>query len=165
MGEHSDDQPEVVVHVGDGSAEPHPVDPARPGASATDPAPEHPFLLLTRTPTDYIQARYLDDGTYELEHTTGAEQRQLFTTDALLVRDIVWSWVQRDTWWSDTVAWTTVDPDIAELHALHTELSDMLDGISVMDSVADELDQALSRADELLNDFDLGFGGTDDRAP
>ncbi|WP_446222138.1 hypothetical protein ACTWPB_20145 [Nocardia sp. IBHARD005] len=159
MGAQRDDQPEVVVHVGDGSEEPHLVDPARPGACATDPAPEHPFLLLTRTPTDRIQARYLDDGTYELEHTTGAEHRQLFTTDALLVRDIVWSWIQGDTWWSDTVAWTTIDPAIAELHALHTELSDLLDGISLMDSVTDELDRALARADELLDaDFDLDLG-------
>ncbi len=159
MGDQRDDQPEVVVHVGDGSDAPHPVDPARPGLTATDPAPEHPFLLLTRTPTDHIQARYLPDGTYELEHTTGPTHRHLFTSDALLVRDIVWSWVQRDTWWSDTVAWTTVDPAIAELHALHTELTDMLDGISLMDSVTDELDQALARADELLDadfDFDLG---------
>jgi hypothetical protein len=154
MGAQRDDQPEVVVHVGDGSQEPHPVDPARPGASATAPAPEHPFLLLTRNPTDRIQARYLDDGTYELEHTTGAEHRQLFTTDALLVRDIVWSWIQCDTWWSDTVAWTTVDPAVAELHALHTELSGMLDGMSLMDTVTGELDQALSRADELLDNFD-----------
>ncbi|PKV98270.1 hypothetical protein [Nocardia fluminea] len=162
MGAQRDDQPEVVVHVGDGSQEPHPVDPARPGASAADPAPEHPFLLLTRTATDRIQARYLDDGTYELEHTTGAEHRQLFTTDALLVRDIVWSWIQRDTWWSDTVAWTTVDPAIAELHALHTELSGMLDGMSLMDGVADELDRALSRADELLDYFDLDSEAADD---
>ncbi|MFD6455365.1 hypothetical protein ACFQ9R_09830 [Nocardia sp. NPDC056541] len=162
MGAQRDDQPEVVVHVGDGSAQPHPVDPARPGAAATDPAPEHPFLLLTRTPADSIQARYLDDGTYELEHTTGAEHRQLFTTDALLVRDIVWSWIQRDTWWSDTVAWTTVDPAIAELHALHSELSGMLDGMSVLDTVTDELDQALSRADELLDNFDPDFEGSDD---
>ncbi|MFD3426006.1 hypothetical protein [Nocardia fluminea] len=162
MGAQRDDQPEVVVHVGDGSQEPHPVDPARPGASAADPAPEHPFLLLTRTATDHIQARYLDDGTYELEHTAGAEHRQLFTTDALLVRDIVWSWIQRDTWWSDTVAWTTVDPAIAELHALHTELSGMLDGMSLMDGVTDELDRALSRADELLDNFDLDFEASDD---
>ncbi|MBC7301340.1 MAG: hypothetical protein H5T78_10315 [Nocardia sp.] len=165
MGAQRDDQPEVVVHVGDGSEEPHPVDPARPGVSATDPGPEHPFLLLTRSPADSIQARFLHDGTYELEHTTGAERRQLFTTDALLVRDIVWSWIQRDSWWSDTVAWVAIDPAIAELHALHTELSDMLDGISRMDSVADELDRALARADELLDDFDLDFEGSDDRAP
>ena len=162
MGAQRDDQPEVVVHVGDGSQEPHPVDPARPVASAADPAPEHPFLLLTRIATDRIQARYLDDGTYELEHTTGAEHRQLFTTDALLVRDIVWSWIQRDTWWSDTVAWTTVDPAIAELHALHTELSGMLDGMSLMDGVTDELDRALSRTDELLDNFDLDSEASDD---
>ena len=143
MGAQRDDQPEVVVHVGDGSQEPHPV-------------------LLTRIATDRIQARYLDDGTYELEHTTGAEHRQLFTTDALLVRDIVWSWIQRDTWWSDTVAWTTVDPAIAELHALHTELSGMLDGMSLMDGVTDELDRALSRTDELLDNFDLDSEASDD---
>ncbi|MFD3701841.1 hypothetical protein ACFWUP_01715 [Nocardia sp. NPDC058658] len=158
MGDQRDDQPEVVVHVGDGSDVPHAVDPTRPGTAATAPAPEHPFLLLTRTPGESIQARYLDDGTYELEHATATEHRQLFTTDALLVRDIIWSWIQRDTWWSTTVAWTTVDPAIAELHALHAELSDMLDGISLMDSVTDELDRALSRADELLADFDVDFG-------
>ncbi|MFD3593084.1 hypothetical protein ACFWU5_10170 [Nocardia sp. NPDC058640] len=153
-----DAQPEVVVHLGDGSHTPSPIDPARPGTVAADPSADHPFLVLTRTPTDRIQARYLDDGTYELEHTTDTDHRQLFTTDARLVRDILWSWIQRDTWWSDTVAWTTIDPAIVELHALHTELSDMLAGISLMDSATDELDQALSRADELLSDFDLDFG-------
>ncbi|MFF2083047.1 hypothetical protein ACFVVM_04695 [Nocardia sp. NPDC058176] len=155
MGAPYDDSPEVVVHVGDGSDAPRAVDPARPGRAPTDPAPDHPFLLLTRDSAERIQARYLDDGTYEVEHTAGAQNRQLYTSDALLVRDIVWSWIQRDSWWSDTVAWTTVDPELAELHALHAELSGMLDGMSVLDSVTDELDSALARADELLGGFDL----------
>lgn len=150
MGAQRDDRPEVVVHVGDGADAPREVDPARPGADAADPAPDHPFLLLTRGSTDRIQARYLDDGAYELEHRTGSEHRQLFTTDALLVRDVIWSWIQRDRWWCDTVAWTTVDPAIADIDALRAELSDMLDGMSVMESVTDELDSALARADELL---------------
>ncbi|GGN92933.1 hypothetical protein [Nocardia rhizosphaerihabitans] len=157
MGAYRDDSPEVVVHLGDGSGAPRAVDPADLGADAPDPAPDHPFLLLTRTETEYIQARYLDEGTYELEHVDGADHRQLFTTDALLVRDIVWSWIQRDSWWRDTVAWTTVDPAVAELNALRAELSEMLDGISIMDSVTDELDRALARADELLG-ADLDFG-------
>ncbi|MDO3651055.1 hypothetical protein [Nocardia mangyaensis] len=155
MGAPSDDSPEVVVHVGDGSDAPRPVDPARPGAAPADPAPDHPFLLLTRDPAERIQARYLDDGTYEVEHTAQTHSRQLYTSDALLVRDIVWSWIQRDSWWSDTVAWTTVDPTLAELRALHEELSGMLDGMSVLDAVTDELDSALARADELLGDLDL----------
>ncbi|MGW6422925.1 hypothetical protein ACWF82_09635 [Nocardia sp. NPDC055053] len=157
MGAYRDDSPEVVVHLGDGSGAPRAVDPADLGTDATDPAPDHPFLLLTRTGTEHIQARLLDDGTYELEHVDGADHHQLYTTDALLVRDIVWSWIQRDHWWHDTVAWTTVDPAIAELDALRAELSEMLDGISIMDSVTDELDRALARADELLG-ADLDFG-------
>ncbi|UGT55491.1 hypothetical protein [Nocardia asteroides] len=157
MADRRDEAPEVVVHLGDGSGAPRAVDPADPGIAATDPAPEHPFLLLTRAGAERIQARYLDDGTYELEHADAGERRQLFTDDALLVRDIVWSWIQRDDWWRDTVAWTTVDPAIAELDALRAELTDMLDGMSVMDSVTDELDRALARADELLGaDLDLG---------
>ncbi|MFC6010674.1 hypothetical protein [Nocardia lasii] len=155
MGAQRDDQPEVVVHLGDGSDAPRPVDPARPGIAATAPAPEHPFLLLTRTPTDTIQARYLADGTYEVEHTRGPQHRHLFTTDALFVRDIVWSWIQRDPWWSDTVAWTTPDPAVADLHALHTELSTLLDGLTLMDSATTDLDRALTRADNLLADFDF----------
>ncbi|MFI8974412.1 hypothetical protein ACIGO9_16105 [Nocardia asteroides] len=150
MGTQRDDSPEVVVHLGDGSAVPRAVDPAAPGSAATDPAPDHPFLLLTRAADERLQARLLDDGTYEIEHADGGDRRQVFTTDALLVRDIVWSWIQRDRWWRDTVAWTTVDPDIAELDALRAELTDMLDGLSVMDSVTGELDRALARADELL---------------
>ncbi|MFC4372786.1 hypothetical protein ACFO5K_01630 [Nocardia halotolerans] len=150
MGAQHDDLPEVVVHVGDGSDVPRAVDPAHPGPAARDPAPDHPFLLLTR-PAEQLQARYLDDGAYELEYATGPEHRRLFTTDARLVRDIVWSWIQRDRWWCDTVAWTTVDPAIAELDALRTELSDLLDGMSVMDTVTADLDQALARADELLS--------------
>ena len=145
-----DESPEVVVHLGDGLDAPRAVDPADPGTAATDPAPDHPFLLLTRTATERLQARYLDDGTYEVEHIDGTDRRQLFTTDALLVRDVVWSWVQRDRWWRDTVAWTTVDPAIAELDALRAELSEMLDGISVLDAVTDDLERALARADELL---------------
>ncbi|MFE3544681.1 hypothetical protein ACFXK0_17110 [Nocardia sp. NPDC059177] len=162
MGAAQDDPPEVIVHVGDGFDVPRMVDPFAPGDGVADPAPDHPFLLLTRSATERIQARYLDDGTYELEHTDGARQRQLFTTDALFVRDIVWSWVQRDHWWRDTVAWTEVDTSIAELHALHDELSGMLDGLSVLDSVTGELDRALARADELLGadlDFDPGEFG------
>ncbi|MGW5437290.1 hypothetical protein [Nocardia asteroides] len=150
MGTQRDDSPEVVVHLGDGSGVPRAVDPADPGIAATDPAPDHPFLLLTRAGDERLQARLLDDGTYEIEHADDAARRQVFTTDALLVRDIVWSWIQRDHWWRDTVAWTTVDPDIAELDALRAELTDMLDGLSVMDSVTGELDRALARADELL---------------
>ncbi len=145
------------MHVGDGVDVPRVVDPFAPGNGPTDPAPDHPFLLLTRSATERIQARYLDDGTYEVEHGDGDEQWQLFTTDALLVRDIVWSWIQRDRWWRDTVAWTTVDPDLGELDALRAELTEMLDGLSLMDSVTDELDSALARADELLGaDFDFG---------
>ncbi|MFI5497560.1 hypothetical protein ACIA5E_00760 [Nocardia asteroides] len=150
MDTQRDDSPEVVVHLGDGSAVPRAVDPADPGSAATDPAPDHPFLLLTRSADERLQARLLDDGTYEVERADGGDRRQVFTTDALLVRDIVWSWIQRDSWWRDTVAWTTVDPDIAELDALRAELTDMLDGLSVMDSVTGELDRALARADELL---------------
>lgn len=150
------DRPEVIVRVGDGADVPRVVDPFAPGAGPADPAPDHPFLLLTRSDAERIQARYLDDGTYEVEHTEGAEQRQLFTIDALLVRDIVWSWIQRDRWWRDTVAWTTVDPSLGELDALRAELTEMLDGLSVMDSVTGELDRALARADDLLGaDFDF----------
>ncbi|WP_336082135.1 hypothetical protein [Nocardia sp. SSK8] len=155
MGAEQEDRPEVIVHVGDGVDVPRAVDPFAPGDGPADPAPDHPFLLLTRSAGERIQARYLDDGTYEVEHLDGAERRQLFTTDALLVRDIVWSWIQRDHWWRDTVAWTTVDPALAELDALRAELTGMLDGLSVMDSVTGELDRALARADELLGaDFD-----------
>lgn len=150
MGVPHDDSPAVVVHVGDGVDAPRAVDPARPGPAPTDPAPDHPFLLLTRAGDERIQARYLDDGSYELEHTSGSESRQLYTSDALLVRDVVWSWIQQDGWWSETVAWLTVDPAVAELRALHAELSDMLDGMSVLDAVTGELDSALARADELL---------------
>ncbi|TDP37893.1 hypothetical protein DFR75_104245 [Nocardia ignorata] len=147
-----------MVHVGDGAGAPRAVDPARPGADAVNPAPDHPFLLLTRGP-DHIQARYLPDGTYEIEHIAGTDHRHLFTTDAVLVRDVVWSWIQGDTWWSHTVAWTTVDPALAEIDALRAELTDMLDGMSLLDSVTDDLDAALARADELLTaepDFDDG---------
>ncbi|MFC4128021.1 hypothetical protein [Nocardia rhizosphaerae] len=150
MVSEGENPPQVVVHVGDGSDAPRAVDPADPGTEATDPAPDHPFLLLTRSGADHIQARYLDDGTYELEHTAGVDRYQLFTGDALLVRDIVWSWIQGDDWWCDTVAWTVVDPAVAELDALRAELSGMLDGMSALDAVTDDLDRALARADELL---------------
>ncbi|MFI9508275.1 hypothetical protein [Nocardia sp. NPDC052566] len=115
---------------------------------------EHPRLALDRGAHEHIQARLLPDGVYELEYRTGepGERFQLYTSDAVLVRDVLWAWLDGDPWWHDAVAWYPIDPAIAELASVRDELTDLLDGLSVMDDMRSSLDDAFARVDELMND-------------
>ncbi|MEV0354494.1 hypothetical protein AB0H71_00350 [Nocardia sp. NPDC050697] len=104
-------------------------------------------LLEIRRGTGHILARRLPDGVYELEHGDGGDRFQLYTPDAVLVRDVLVSWLDGAAWWHRSVAWSRVDPAVAELHALRDELTGLLDGFGGFDAALGVMDDALARFD------------------
>lgn len=123
-----------------------------------------PPLLEIRRGADRITARRLPDGMYELEHADGAHRYELYTDDAVLVRDVLLSWLDRDSWWCDSVAWSRVDPAIAEMRALQHELGGLLDGLgggglAALDTAFGEVDDALGAMDDALSHFDSEITG------
>ncbi|MCC3332550.1 hypothetical protein [Nocardia abscessus] len=146
------DPTDVRIRTGDGTPLPDLTEDAL-GDLIDEPAdPEHPILELSRADLHDIRARLLPDGVYELEHRAGSatETFQMYTSDPVLVRDVLWAWLSDDPWWHDSVAWFPVDPAIAELRAVQDELAGLLDGLTLMDGLTAGMDAALARADELL---------------
>ncbi|MFF7945081.1 hypothetical protein ACFZC5_35875 [Nocardia gamkensis] len=146
------DPTDVRIRTGDGTHLPELTEDAL-GDLLDEPAgPEHAILELSRADQHEIRAKLLPDGLYELEHRAGSatESFQMYTSDPVLVRDVLWSWLSDDPWWHESVAWFPIDPAIAELRAVQDELAGLLDGLSVMDDLTAGMDAALARADELL---------------
>ncbi|QIS11904.1 hypothetical protein [Nocardia arthritidis] len=145
---------EVDVTVGDEQL-PEPITNARLTELVADPG--CPYITVSRGDDEYIQARLLDDGVYELEYREAADHFQVYTPDPVLVRDTMWSWIDGDDRWRKTVAWYRIDPAILELSALRGELTDMLDGIAALRDLSREsyafgdatLDDAFARIDEI----------------
>ncbi|WP_067649613.1 hypothetical protein [Nocardia harenae] len=104
-------------------------------------------LLELRRGACHILARRLPDGVYELEHGDGGDRFQLYTSDAVLVRDVLVSWLDEAAWWHRSVAWARVDPAVAEMHALRDELTGLLDGACGFDAALGVMDDALARFD------------------
>ncbi|WP_157124036.1 hypothetical protein [Nocardia pseudovaccinii] len=143
---------EVHVRTGDGTTLPALTDPLLDDLLREPPDPEYPAIVVERGEQAYIQARLLPDGVYELEHRAAASDEcfQIYTPDAKFVRDVMWAWIDENAWWRESVGWYRLDPAVAELEAARRELSGLLDGLSVMDGIESAMDDALSRADELL---------------
>ncbi|WP_067848898.1 hypothetical protein [Nocardia lijiangensis] len=122
------------------------------GASAVD----HPFLELARGERDWIRARHLPDGMYELQHRGVGDPRrfELYTSDHRLVRDVLCAWLDGAPGWSESAVWSPVDPAIEELEQVRNELSGLLGGLTMLDDLEAGLDLALARADELMDGFD-----------
>ncbi|MBF6194387.1 hypothetical protein [Nocardia implantans] len=146
------DPTDVRIRTGDGTRLPELTEDAL-GELLGEPAgPEHAVLELSRADLHEIRAGLLPDGVYELEHRAGSatESFQMYTSDPVLVRDVLWAWLSGDPWWRDAVAWFRVDPAIAELRAVQDELAGLLDGLTGLDDLTAGMDAALARADELL---------------
>ncbi|MGW4364180.1 hypothetical protein ACWEKT_00925 [Nocardia takedensis] len=111
-----------------------------------------PRLELARGAHEWIEATHLPDGVYRLAHRRpeDPDTHELYTGDPVLLRDICFAWIDRDPWWRERVAWSRVDPAVAELESVRGELTDFLDGFGLLDSLTGELDDAMARADDLL---------------
>ncbi|MFR9770044.1 hypothetical protein [Nocardia sp. SC052] len=146
------DPTDVRIRTGDGTQLPELTEKALGDLLGEPAGPEDAALELSRADLHEIRARLLPDGVYELEHRAGSatESFQMYTSDPVLVRDVLWAWLCDDPWWRDSVAWFPVDPAIAELRAVQDELTGLLDGLTVMDDLTAGMDAALARADELL---------------
>lgn len=151
-GAMSIDPTDVRIRTGDGTQLPELTEEALGDLLDEPAAPGHAVLELSRADLHEIRARLLPDGVYELEHQAGSatESFQMYTSDPVLVRDVLWAWLSEDPWWRDAVAWFPVDPAIAELRAVQDELTGLLDGLTVMDDLTAGMDAVLARADELL---------------
>lgn len=130
--------------------------------------PERTMLELARGEQHWLRARMLPEGLYELRcrDGSGADRFELFTSDHLLVRDILFAWLDENPWWRDAPAWSRIDPAISEIEAFRDELSELLGGFSLLGALEDldaGLDDAMRRADELLEDAgdDFGVGTVD----
>ncbi|MGQ4599304.1 hypothetical protein [Nocardia sp. R6R-6] len=143
---------DVRIRVGDGTPLKELTEASLGDLLDEPPGSDRTVLELSRGELHDIRARYLADGVYELEHRAGVatESFQLYTSDPVLVRDVLWAWLSGDPWWHESVAWFPVDPAIAELRALRDELTGLLDGLTMMDDLTAGMDAALARADELL---------------
>ncbi|WP_155980916.1 hypothetical protein [Nocardia sp. CNY236] len=146
------DPTDVRIHAGDGMPLPELTEAALGDLLDTPPGRDCPILELSRGGSHEIRAKLLPDGVYEVEHRAGsaAESFQMYTSDAALVRDVLWAWLSGDPWWRDAVAWYPVDPAIAELRAVHDELAGLLDCLIGMNDATTDMDAVLARADELL---------------
>ncbi|MEU6191751.1 hypothetical protein [Nocardia sp. NPDC047038] len=146
------DPTDVRIRTGDGTQLPELTEEALGDLLGEPAGPEDAVLELSRADLHEIRARLLPDAVYELEHRAGSatESFQMYTSDPVLVRDVLWAWLCDDPWWRDSVAWFPVDPAIAELRAVQDELTGLLDGLTVMDDLTAGMDAALARADELL---------------
>ncbi|MET7771843.1 hypothetical protein [Nocardia sp. NPDC005366] len=154
LGAVSDDPDEesgIRIRTGDGAALPALTDRALNGLLGATVAAERPFLEMTRA-DEWIRAGLLPDEMYRLTHGTGAtaDEFELYTGDLVLLRDIMFAWIDRDSWWSKRVAWSRIDPAIAELESARAELTEFVDGFGMLDTLAGTMDDALARADELL---------------
>lgn len=146
-----DENSEVHIRTADGTAVPSLTEPLLDNLMAEPADPDVPFITVSRGEHDFLQTRRLPDGVYELECRTATDEHlQLYTPDAVLVRNIMWAWLDENDWWRNGVAWSTVDPAIAEVRAVQRELTELLDGLTVMDDIGASMDAALGRADELL---------------
>ncbi|RJO73533.1 hypothetical protein D5S18_20225 [Nocardia panacis] len=128
-----------------------PVPPPTTRAALTDLVEHCAHLTLERGAHQRIRARLLPDGGYELEYRADEADFQLYTPDPILVRDILWSWLDGTNWWRRTPAWFPLDPAVAELTALRGELTDFLNEFAALGEWGTTLDAALARADELLS--------------
>ncbi|WP_107656309.1 hypothetical protein [Nocardia suismassiliense] len=157
MTDDPDRPADVHVRTGAGTPVPELTDDVLTGMLDEPPDPECPCIVIDRGDHDYIQTRLLPDGVYEIEHRGGGSDElfQMYTSDARLVRDVMWAWVDDDPWWRDTVAWYRVDPAVAEVQSVLHDFEDLLGGVSVLDGIEAAMDDAMARADELLAmDFD-----------
>lgn len=152
MTDDPDRPADVHVRTGDGTRVPELTDDLLTELLGEPPDPAGPFIVLNRGDHDYLQTRLLPDGVYEIEHRADGsdEQFQMYTSDARLVRDVMWAWVDEDPWWRDAVAWYRVDPAVAEVQSVLRDFEGLLGGISVLDGIEAAMDDALARADELL---------------
>ncbi|WP_040796168.1 hypothetical protein [Nocardia higoensis] len=116
--------------------------------------PERSVLELARGEQHWLRARMLPEGLYELRYRDGpgAERFELFSSDHVLVRDILFAWLDENPWWRDGVAWSPIDPAISEIEAVRDELADLLGGFDLFGTLED-LDAGL---DELLGEPDGG---------
>lgn len=146
------DPTDVRIRAGDGTPLPELTENALGDLLDEPPHPDQAILELSRADLHDIRARRLPDGVYELEHRAGSSTKsfQMYTSDPVLVRDVLWAWLSGDPWWHEAVAWYPVDPAIAELRAMRDELTGLLDGLTVMGDLTAGMDAALARADELL---------------
>ncbi|MEU8899114.1 hypothetical protein AB0C65_24865 [Nocardia sp. NPDC048505] len=163
MDEAASEESEVRVHTGDGLTLPALTEPVLDELLDGSAPDRDPFLEMERGP-GRIRARLLPDLVYQLTHRdTGAAEFELYTSDAGLVRDILWAWVDEEPWWQETVAWSPIDPAVAEIEAMREEMAGMLDGMSLLDDLGATMDDALARADELLEmDWDALDSGAGD---
>ncbi|WP_067862598.1 hypothetical protein [Nocardia shimofusensis] len=121
--------------------------------------PEHTVLELARGEHHWLRARMLPEGLYELRYRDGPgdDRFELFSSDHVLVRDILFAWLDESSWWREGVAWSPIDPAISEIESVRDELSELLGGFSLLGALEDldaGLDDALRRADELLGEPD-----------
>lgn len=146
-----------------GQTGPMPVDSSGPGRTGDGvPAhlpgdPERSVLELARGDQHWLRARMLPEGLYELRYRDGPgeERFELFTSDHVLVRDILFAWLEENPWWRDAVAWSPIDPEIARVEAVRDEIADLLGGFDLLGVLGEfdaGLDDALRRADELLGE-------------
>lgn len=126
--------------------------------AAEVPTGARPEVFTAHRGAAYIRARMLPDGVYELEHRAdpGEQRYQLYTSDPVLVRDVLCAWIDEDPRWRNTAPWAEIDPAIAELTAVRTELEGLLDGLTAMD----DIQAAMDRVDELMD-----FGRIDPDEP
>ncbi|MEV0247823.1 hypothetical protein AB0H76_14620 [Nocardia sp. NPDC050712] len=151
MSENADIESEIQVRATDGSTLSELTDPVLDQLIGGSPRAQDPFIEIERGSGQSIRARLLPDLVYQLTHRNDVDEEfELYTSDPTLVRDILWAWVDEEPWWLDRVAWSPVDPAIADIEALRQEMAGMLDGMSVLDDIGATMDDALARADELL---------------
>jgi len=125
--------------------------------------PERTVLELARGEQRWLRVRLLPEGLYEMRYRDGpgGDRFELFTSDHVLVRDVLFAWLDENSWWRDAVAWSWIDPAISEIEAVRDELSDLLGGFSLLGVLEDldaGLDDAMRRADELLGESGDDFG-------
>ncbi|WP_216914744.1 hypothetical protein [Nocardia noduli] len=151
MSDDPDEESGIRIRTGDGATLPVLTDPVLTGLLDATAETERPFLEVTRG-GERIRADLLPDGMYRIAHRSAVatDEFELYTGDPIFLRDIVFAWIDRDPWWSDRVAWSRIDPVIAELESVRAEVTDLLDGFGALDALTGAMDDALTRADELL---------------
>ncbi|WP_194818270.1 hypothetical protein [Nocardia sp. XZ_19_385] len=150
MNDRASDEFELRVRTGEGITLDALTEPMLDDLLDAQAPPAEPYLEIERGSGQSIRARLLPDLVYQLSHHSEAGEFELYTSDPTLVRDILWAWVDEEPWWLDRVAWSPVDPAIAEIESMRQEMTGMLDGMSLLDDLGATMDDALARADELL---------------
>ncbi|MGW4849494.1 hypothetical protein [Nocardia brasiliensis] len=156
MTDDPDRPADVHVRTGDGTPVPELTDALLTKILDEPRSPRDPSIELERGAHDYLRARLLPDGMYELEYCAGdaTEIFQMYTSDARMLRDVMFAWIDENPWWRESVAWYRVDPAVEEVRSVLREFDDLLGGLSVLDDIGSSMDDALARADELLADAD-----------